>query len=346
MSLISIGEPPVPQLHPFLSHSPSPYCSHCPTFKTLGIHVQPDETPVLKRAELKLSLLAKVSIRDSWEPEAPRLLQKIQEMMGVDYDFDVDWKAFIDSTEPDQKGLRQNPAPIVLGYFTYFVDHLTKLVNEGDDPIAVETFNSLISKKKIRLALDPECDSYSGCSIKDGIWEINYRPGVVDQAIFKTSKSTLPLIARRAIRDQWEKRSGEVTKRIRDQLNGFDVKLVADYEAIWAGIVADPNFDEGRVRQISRGFGDYLYDYFYGFSCRLEDRFHKDELMTETFAEACSQREIAFEIVRDLEKEIPEEGRLSINGCLFEHGRFKLVTTGQHFGYNTHDAGDLVASIL
>ncbi|KZT32518.1 hypothetical protein SISSUDRAFT_1055434 [Sistotremastrum suecicum HHB10207 ss-3] len=78
------------------------------------MHVQPDETPVLKRAELKLSLLAKDSIRDSWEPEAPGLLQKIQEMMGVDYDFDVGWKAFIDSTEPNQKGLRQNPAPTVL----------------------------------------------------------------------------------------------------------------------------------------------------------------------------------------------------------------------------------------
>ena len=46
------------------------------------------------------------------------------------------------------------------------------------------------------------------------------------------------MIARRDIRDEYEKKQEDLLARFKEELLGANVKLVADYEAIWKTIIA------------------------------------------------------------------------------------------------------------
>jgi len=46
------------------------------------------------------------------------------------------------------------------------------------------------------------------------------------------------MIAKRSLRDEWEKQRDTVLKNAREELLGATVKVVVDYDAMWKTIVA------------------------------------------------------------------------------------------------------------
>lgn len=58
------------------------------------------------------------------------------------------------------------------------------------------------------------------------------------KALFAKSPETLPMIAKRSIRDDYENNKEEILKSCKDALLGATVKLIVDYDAIWNTIVA------------------------------------------------------------------------------------------------------------
>jgi hypothetical protein len=59
--------------------------------------------------------------------------------------------------------------------------------------------------------------------------------------LFTKSHYTLPLLARRSIRDDWLAQKETVTNGIQEELLGAPVKLMVDYEAIWKLLVDAKN---------------------------------------------------------------------------------------------------------
>ena len=56
---------------------------------------------------------------------------------------------------------------------------------------------------------------------------------LVFAALFSTSPYTLPSLARRSIRDHWTVQKETVTKDIKEELLGAEVKLMVDTDHIW-----------------------------------------------------------------------------------------------------------------
>lgn len=57
-------------------------------------------------------------------------------------------------------------------------------------------------------------------------------------ALAEQDENALPLIARRSIRDNYDGKKTDLLARLKEQLLGTEVKLEADYDAIWQTIVA------------------------------------------------------------------------------------------------------------
>jgi hypothetical protein len=55
-------------------------------------------------------------------------------------------------------------------------------------------------------------------------------------ALAEKDPNALPFIAKRNIRENWDNEKDSVTKVVKDELLGADVKLMADYDAIWKTI--------------------------------------------------------------------------------------------------------------
>jgi hypothetical protein len=117
-----------------------------------------------------------------------------------------------------------------------------------------------VTERKIAFDADSSF-TYGGCSIKNGVFEINFNPKypgtntdyacqelpkefdkgrsqavhltpVID-GVIALAEGVLPLMARRSIRDEFEAKEKELISKIEKELLGAKVTLHADYDAIW-----------------------------------------------------------------------------------------------------------------
>lgn len=132
-----------------------------------------------------------------------------------------------------------------------------------------KAFNDLITERRILLDADNQF-TYGGCTVKEGTFEINFNqqyPGTnIDYAcseiskqfdlgmlfvgfvwfwkflistagLFDKSRYSLPIIAKRSIRDDWDSKKEGLLAKFKEELLGADVTLNADYEALWKVLV-------------------------------------------------------------------------------------------------------------
>jgi hypothetical protein len=59
----------------------------------------------------------------------------------------------------------------------------------------------------------------------------------LSSALYARSPDTLPMIAKRSLRDDWESQHSNLLKKAKEELLGADVKFVADYVTMWKTIV-------------------------------------------------------------------------------------------------------------
>lgn len=109
------------------------------------------------------------------------------------------------------------------------------------------------------------------------------------KALFERSPDTLPMIARRSIRENFEAEKETILNQCKDALLGATVKLIADYDAIWKTIVAGKKVHLSRLPSIhltifiqvnkevdpqdkARSFGNAVKGYFEGFAYQMKSK--------------------------------------------------------------------------
>jgi len=221
---------------------------------------------------------------------------------------------------------------------------LKRFTEDGKYDEAIQAFNELITERKIIIEGDPEV-TYSGCKVEDGVFELTYNPKDpgsssdyacvdlpknFDAGLFAKSPETVPLRARRDLRDKYDSEKETLLKKYKEQLLGAEVKLMADYNTIWKTIVAGKEKNKDLdLEYISKNFGGTIYNYFNGLVYQMDIRFKKDDMVVEAFTEEVSTGEVWIEVA-------PEGTTLKDTYSEMEirDGKFILKTTPGNFGSN------------
>jgi hypothetical protein len=138
------------------------------------------------------------------------------------------------------------------------------------------------------------------------------------------------MMARRNLRDNYDSEKDTLLKKYKEQLLGAEVKLMADYDAIWNTIVAGKEKNKDlNLPSISKSFGSTIYNYFNGLVYQMDVRFKKDDMVVEAWTEEVSTGEIWIEVA-------PEGTSLkdSYSEMEIKDGKFIIRTTPSNFGSN------------
>lgn len=138
------------------------------------------------------------------------------------------------------------------------------------------------------------------------------------------------MMARRSIRDSYDSEKEALLKKYKEQLLGAEVKLMADYTAIWNTIVAAKAKNKDiDLYSISRGFGSTVYAYFNGLVYQMDVRFKKDDMVVEAFTEGVPTGEIWLEVA-------PEGTSLknTYSEMELKDGKFIIRATPSNWGTN------------
>jgi len=245
------------------------------------------------------------------------LTQTVHRLLKEQYQFEVNFKQLVaHATATDAEWAKTNCGSCTKTYFEGFIEHLKKFTDDGEYVEAIDAFNDLITTRKIVL----ECDNaftYGGCSVKSGAFEINYHQQnvgtspqyacreiaqAVDDGLRVKDEYTLPIIARRSIRDDFEVDKKEaLLKKFKDELAlTDDIGLTADYVTIWREIIDGKKTKEGKdinLQDCARSFGSYIHSYFDGVCSQINYQFKKDEMVVEAFNDVV--KEIVIEVVQE-----------------------------------------------
>jgi len=302
----------------------------------------------------KPSLLARKDIRDEFDAHLPDLTQTINNLLKETYVVEINFPQLFAHCVAVDSG-QNYVGSTAKSYLDGFIDNLKKYTGEGEFDEAIQTFNSLVTERKITIAADNKF-SYEGCSIKNGVFEINYNSKAygsnnsyacsymgkeIDRALFAKSPYALPLLLKKGIRDDWTAQKETVTQGIQEELLGAEVKLMADVEGIWKLMVDAKNSKQDvDLESIAPNFGSYLFQYFDGFRYQVEYQFKKDDLMVEGFTDAVPTGEIWVEVVPK------DEMKSGYNECKIENGKVILRTTPLYWGTNSSYVAQNLSSLL
>lgn len=305
----------------------------------------------------KLPLASRKNIRDEYEAQASEITKTISNLLKEPYKVEVDFNLFYaHGVAADNSWIKSSPGAAAINYLESLVSYLKRYTEEGEYTDAIQTFNELVPERRITLQPD-ENISYSGCRVKDGVFEITYKsggPGVnvdyacqdlaetLDKALAEKDPHALPTIAKRSIRDDWDKEKDNVTKTVKDELLGADVKLLADYDAIWKTIAEAKKVDSSiDLKSIAHNFGKTIYDYFDGFASQVKYKIKKDDMVVEGFMEATSTGEIWIEVA-------PQGTSLknSYHEIEFKDGKFILRTVPGNWGTNSWSVTEGMIDLL
>jgi len=295
----------------------------------------------------KLPLVARKDIRDNWEANLEEFTRQINGLLKEHYQLEVNFnQLYAHAHAAEATWAKASIGACAKGYFESFIEYLKKFTEEGEYTEAIDAFNDLISTRKIIL----ECDNlvtYSGCSVKSGAFEINYHQNNVgsntsyacqelsnafDDGLSAKDEYALPLMARRSIRDEFEEKKGELSDGIKNQLREAEVKLTADYAALWRALVDGKKTKEGKdidLKNYRRAFGNTIHSYFDGFRSQIEFQFKKDDMVIEAFNDAV--KEVVLEVV--------QETKTGLKNTYYEYEikdeKLILRTIPRYWGTNT-----------
>jgi hypothetical protein len=305
------------------------------------------QTPSVPPVE-KLPLAARKNIRDEFDSKIAEYTKTVSELLKVPYKLEVNFNQFYAhgaASEDSSSWVKSSPGSAAASYFESFIYYLKTFTDNGEYTDAIEAFNDLVTEKRVAIEAGGEDISYSDCSVKDGTFEINYdpkRPGTncdyacrempkrFDEALFARSPDTLPMIAKRSIREDYDSAKASILKSTKEELLGADITFVADYDAIWKTIVAGKKVDKSLVPQDKAGnFGGAIKGYFEGFVWQLKNNFKQDDMMVEGFTEAVTTSQVRLEVA-------PQGTALkdTYSEIQIVDGVFVLRTVPSYFGTN------------
>ncbi|KAK6542103.1 hypothetical protein TWF694_007872 [Orbilia ellipsospora] len=302
----------------------------------------------------KLPLTTRKDIRDGYNARVPEYLEKLKEYTGEEWKFTVNFDELFqkvhDPKDPSKTEKLGSGTAYAYESFTGAIRDLTK---EGEETMLKEHINHVISTKEVNVIVDDLPDGYyCTCRIRDGVCEIVYKPGyfsfnttdihrdlpkALDESYAETNKGELPLKAKQSLLANYEERKEQISKRIKEQLLGTELKMVVDPEECWRVAVREhdklPNKNKHEINldTISYYFGSGLLAYFEHFASTCEMTLKQDDMMVEAFLEACDKQQVEFRLVPQ------EELTRSYNDAVFIDGVYVMRTSPKYWTTNTSD---------
>ncbi|KAG8810880.1 hypothetical protein FRC17_002717, partial [Serendipita sp. 399] len=260
----------------------------------------------------KLPLAARKNIRDEFDAKVEDVAKRISDLLKQPYKVEVNFNQFYAyAVASSNDWIKSSPGSAAMSYIEGSLYYLKRFTEEGTDTMSIEAFNDLVYEHRFTLEADPKV-TYSDCRINNGSFELTFNPtspGVnvdyacqeiekrVDEALAEKDAEALPVIARRDIRKEFEEKKDALLARFKEELLGADVKLMADYDAIWKTIVAGKKVNkEVDLEYAARRLGSTIHTYFEGFIYYLKNKLNRDDMMVEGFTEAVSTLEIWVEV--------------------------------------------------
>jgi len=312
----------------------------------------------------KLPLIARKDIRDNYNEKIDELKQRIKEYLGEDYEFIVDFQEIYPKVDLNESYQAENPGTIAYRALESFVDQLASTTEKGDKKTSVDFFNQVVSSRKINIVITKECSSYSGCRVKDDVFEILFKEGSygtnsgyacgdlekeLDKSFSANNKGALPLAAKKGYEDDFLAKKEKLEEEIFEELLDTKITLTYDPEEIWRVAVEQHDKLKRNEKEkidldhIARNMGAAPYAYFDGFLSMLKYKFKQDDMMVEAFNDECTAHEIKFIVVP--QNPGLSKGR-SYNDAIFEDGRLVIRTTPQNFYVNCSYATEDVEKLL
>lgn len=305
----------------------------------------------------KLPLAARKNIRDEFDANIGNLINAVSDLLGQPYKLEVNFHLFYAyAVAADSSWVKSSPGVAAFNYFESFHTYLKDFTEEGTYTDAVEAFNELVTERRISLEADPSV-TYSDCRVRDGAFELTFSstsPGVnvsyacqempkrFDEGLFAKDPDALPMIAKRNIRDEFERKKEGLLARFKEELLGADVGLMADYTAIWKTLVAGNKINSDvNLEYSTQNFGRVLYSYFDGLASQMKSKLNKDDMMVEGFIEAVPTLQLCVEVA-------PQDYSLknSYHEIEIKDGKFIIRTTPRYFGTNSDSAAQDIVDLL
>jgi hypothetical protein len=196
--------------------------------------------------------------------------------------------------------------------------------------------NTICYAHAITIDLDEENRfSYCGADVFEGKLRIVFKEGslgtnayyALDPDVLMQALNNAPTppgsdpepisyTTRVGIRTEYDPKIEESRKKIADMLAKPDLKLVPNFEAIYARLKEESKKKDSGIREdFERQMGYMLNAYFAGLAYQMEyQKFGEDDLITEGFNEVVESGEIHFRIVDKLEHD-------SYGECVVEDGK-------------------------
>ncbi|CAG8503199.1 7533_t:CDS:2 [Ambispora gerdemannii] len=294
-----------------------------------------------------LSLRAKVNIRDEWELKIPALKKQLKKALGEDYQFEVDFEDIytqaVKENEDQTDYYDSNLGSITFRYFESLVQNIERVTK--NDELVRQEFLNLTSARKFVLEHDPvlleEINEYNDIQFENGISYIKTHPksygtnssiGYYIIQKLHHPDSVLPLVAKKNIRDEWEKKNPTLKKKLK-QAVGEDYEFKVDFEDLYLTAVKNGQGDEQWLKQ---SLGEVVFGYYEALVSNIVKVTKDDELVREGFLEATENKEIHLLHDAELENDYHDiqvnDGNLTIR---IQPGKFG--TNRNSVGYNIID---------
>ncbi|KAF3935479.1 hypothetical protein ABW20_dc0110651 [Dactylellina cionopaga] len=301
----------------------------------------------------KLPLLTRKNIRDGFTNKLGDITSRIKEYTGEDYEIIVNFDNIWAKVDPNDAQLSNYLGSIAYNALEILAHRLQEMT--GKDDLAKDFFNQVVATRKIDVLVDDLESGYTTSRVKDGVLELVYKTGfygsntmdianglekTLDKSFGETNKGQLPGTAQQSFQRDFLLQKKDVEEKIKEEMLGTELTLVADPEEIWRVAVGEydklkkSEQSEINLEHISHTMGSGIHSYFTCFLHQLETRFKQDDLMVEGFLDIVDQKQIIFKVV--------PKGGLSANrkynDAIYEDGSLVIRTTPQYWCTNTSDA--------
>ncbi|KAK2590944.1 hypothetical protein QQS21_011363 [Conoideocrella luteorostrata] len=291
----------------------------------------------------KLPLAIRKDIRDNWEAKKADLEKVISDRLGTSWTVDINPSQIYAYAKDGYA--KESTGSMITAYIEGVEWQLRSFVDKyGDD--GKHELNTLAHAHIITMDIDTNKKvSYCGCEVSPTgqlviIFNEDNLGCNIDHAANEENLTkalndasspslTMSYVARKGIREDYDKEIGPIQKRLNEQL-GKEITLKPEFESnfekLKAAKDADPDWETN--------LGMYIFKYFDGLVWWMENNKVKDDdMVQEGLNEAASSGTVAFRIVDAL-----KDG--GYNESLIEGDVLYLQTVPKNFGVNIHQVAD------
>lgn len=286
-----------------------------------------------------------MAVRDTWEPEVPKLESQLAEMLGVPWKIEIDGAAMYRASSHGQPGC------MLKQYLEATVHNLKEFVDKfganGKQELDAVASAHIITMEETDNTAIPYC----GCDVYQGKLRILFRKGCfatnikqatycdkLQEALNMAGEADAPLNfnARSGIKADYEPKIGIVKERLEAIIGIQGLSVRPNFEANYAALDGKP----GQARDWQKLLGRYTLLYFQGLVDNLTlAGFEKDDMLQEGLQEVMEKKEISFEVVDKLAKG-------TYNEVVLENGVLCIRTVPAMYNSNMNKVGSKLLDLL